>query len=110
MISAGLAAVESDQVKASNRGRVAVAVHSQDASALAATLARERERALLFRTLATLRTDIPLFEDVEQLRWHGPTPVFAALAARLDAARTGTKTSTASRSGGAPVLKSRARR
>jgi len=85
-------------------------VNAANASALAATLARERERALLFRTLATLRTDIPLFEDVEQLRWHGPTPVFAALAARLDAARTGTKTSTASRSGGAPVLKSRARR
>jgi 5'-3' exonuclease len=85
-------------------------VNAANASALAATLARERERALLFRTLATLRTDIPLFEDVEQLRWHGPTPVFAALAARLDAARTGTKTSTASRSAGAPVLKSRARR
>ena len=37
-------------------------------SALADTLARERERALLFRTLATLRTDIALFDDVDQLR------------------------------------------
>lgn len=52
--------------------------------ALAQTLTRERDHALLFRTLATLRTDIPLFEDVNQLRWHGPTPAFAALAARLD--------------------------
>ncbi|SPF47193.1 hypothetical protein SBA4_3670004 [Candidatus Sulfopaludibacter sp. SbA4] len=37
-------------------------------SALADTLVRERERALLFRTLATLRTDIALFDDVDQLR------------------------------------------
>lgn len=56
------------------------------AGQLALTLARERERAFLFRTLATLRTDIPLFEDVEELRWKGPTPEFAPLAARLDAA------------------------
>lgn len=39
------------------------------ASTLADTLVRERERALLFRTLATLSTDIKLFEDVGQLRW-----------------------------------------
>jgi 5'-3' exonuclease len=38
------------------------------AATLAKTLERDRERALLFRTLATLRTDIPLFEDVETLR------------------------------------------
>jgi 5'-3' exonuclease len=63
-------------------------VNAANASALAATLSRERERALLFRKLATLRTDIALFDDVEQLRWNGPTPVFAALAARLDAAVT----------------------
>jgi 5'-3' exonuclease len=55
---------------------------------LAQTLSRERERALLFRTLATLRTDIVLFDDVDQLRWSGPTPEFAAIAARLDAAVT----------------------
>jgi 5'-3' exonuclease len=55
-------------------------------SSLAATLAREQDRALLFRTLATLRTDIALFDDVDQLRWNGPTPSFAALGARLDAA------------------------
>src|ERR1700691_4588126 len=61
-------------------------VNAANASALAGTLARERERALLFRTLATLRTDIALFDDVDKLRWSGPTPAFAALAARLDTA------------------------
>jgi 5'-3' exonuclease len=63
-------------------------VNVTNASALAATLTRERDHALLFRTLATLRTDIPLFDDVDELRWNGPTPAFAALAARLDAAIT----------------------
>ena len=46
-------------------------VNAASASALASTLSRERDRALLFRTLATLRTDIPLFDDVDQLRWKG---------------------------------------
>ncbi len=63
-------------------------VNVASASTLAATLTRERDNALLFRTLATLRTDIALFDDVEQLRWSGPKPEFEALAARLDAAKT----------------------
>lgn len=63
-------------------------VNAASAGALAATLRREWDNALLFRTLATLRTEIPLFDDVEQLRWTGPTAAFDALAARLDAART----------------------
>jgi 5'-3' exonuclease len=54
------------------------------ASSLAATLRREHDLAFLFRTLATLRTDIPLFENVDQLEWKGPAPQFEALAARLD--------------------------
>lgn len=54
-----------------------------NAGALAGTLSHDRELALLFRTLATLRTDIALFENVEQLCWSGPSPKFAALAARL---------------------------
>jgi 5'-3' exonuclease len=66
-------------------------VNAASAGALAHTLASERDNALLFRTLATLRTDIPLFEDVDQLRWDGPTPNFAALAARFDAAITEAK-------------------
>jgi len=63
-------------------------VNVSSASALADTLSRERDHALLFRTLATLRTDINLFDDVDELRWNGPTPAFAAIAARLDAAIT----------------------
>jgi 5'-3' exonuclease len=38
---------------------------------LAHVLQEERDRALLFRTLATLRTDIALFDDVESLRYGG---------------------------------------
>jgi 5'-3' exonuclease len=66
-------------------------VNATGASTLAATLAREWEHAQLFRTLATLRTDIPLFDNVDQLQWNGPTPAFAAIAARLDAAVTENK-------------------
>jgi 5'-3' exonuclease len=50
---------------------------------LALTFARERDRAFLFRDLATLRTDIDLFRSVDELKWHGPTPAFKAMAARL---------------------------
>src|SRR5213079_2807600 len=42
-----------------------------------------RERALLFKNLATLRTDAPLFRDVNELEWRGPTDAFAACAQRL---------------------------
>ena len=43
--------------------------------------------ALLFKTLATLRTDAPLFADVEQIRWNGATPAFPAWAERIGDAR-----------------------
>jgi 5'-3' exonuclease len=62
-------------------------VNASRPAALAETLVRERDRALLFRTLATLRTDLDLFSDVDGLRWEGPTPAFAALGRALDAAR-----------------------
>jgi len=42
-----------------------------------------RELALLFKTLATLRTDAPLFADVDELRWRGPTNAFPAFAERI---------------------------
>jgi 5'-3' exonuclease len=42
-----------------------------------------RELALLFKNLATLRTDAPLFGDVDELRWRGPTHTFTALAAKI---------------------------
>jgi 5'-3' exonuclease len=44
---------------------------------------KRRERALLFKALATLRTDARLFDDVEELRWHGPTKGFEAYATQL---------------------------
>jgi 5'-3' exonuclease len=46
-----------------------------------------RRRAVLFKTLATLRTDAALFAGVEELRWRGPTAAFPAWAARLGDAR-----------------------
>jgi 5'-3' exonuclease len=70
-------------------------VNAANASALAGTLFRERKLALLFRELATLRTDIELFDDVDHLRWVGPTPGFAALAVQLDAAVTEKKRTVA---------------
>jgi 5'-3' exonuclease len=51
---------------------------------LAATLADQYDAALLYRTLATLRTDVPLGEDRADLEWKGvPKPRFTALCARL---------------------------
>jgi len=41
----------------------------------------------LFKTLATLRTDAPLFHDVDELRWRGPTGAFAAWTERVGDAR-----------------------
>jgi len=43
-------------------------------------LGEQRERALLFKNLATLRTDAPVFRDVDELQWRGPTSGFAACA------------------------------
>jgi 5'-3' exonuclease len=51
---------------------------------LSANLCRDRQLATLFRTLATLRTDISVFESIEDLRWKGPTPAFSEIARRLD--------------------------
>jgi 5'-3' exonuclease len=46
-------------------------------------LGEQRELALLFKKLATLRTDAPLFANVDELRWRGPTQAFAAMVERL---------------------------
>jgi hypothetical protein len=46
------------------------------------TLGANLESALLFKNLATLRTDLPLFTDIEDLRWKGPTTGFPAWAER----------------------------
>src|SRR5215469_10647496 len=50
-------------------------------------LGEQRKLALLFKKLATLRTDAPLFKKVETLRWRGPTPAFAAWTERMKAPR-----------------------
>jgi 5'-3' exonuclease len=74
-------------------------VNATNAGALADTLCREWENALLFRKLATLRTDIALFDDIEQLRWNGPKPGFEAIAAELDGAVTERRKAGSSKSG-----------
>jgi 5'-3' exonuclease len=50
-------------------------------------LGTRREQALLFKRLATLRTDEKLFDDVDTLRWHGPLPHFADLAKKMGEVR-----------------------
>jgi 5'-3' exonuclease len=55
-----------------------------NAVTLADTLVRQRKQALLFRTLATLKADIPLFKKVDELQWTGPTSAFDAIGRLLD--------------------------
>lgn len=55
------------------------------AASLAAKLGDHWDEALLFRDLATLRTDTALFEDVEELRWKGPDPQLASVCEELGA-------------------------
>src|SRR5437763_3367797 len=50
-------------------------------------LGEQRDLALLFKKLATLRTDAPLFKNSKKLRWRGATPAFAAWADRMEAPR-----------------------
>jgi 5'-3' exonuclease len=58
------------------------------AAALAASLREHRELAYLFRELATLVTDVPLAEALDDLRWRGvPRVAFTTLAERLDQPR-----------------------
>jgi 5'-3' exonuclease len=52
-----------------------------------AVLGAQRELALLFQNLATLRSDEPLFNTVDDLRWRGPTPTFASVAVQLGDSR-----------------------
>jgi 5'-3' exonuclease len=53
------------------------------ANRLANVLFEQWVDALLYRTLATLRTDVPVFDDVRELEWKGPHPEFEAYARRL---------------------------
>src|SRR5207302_1133413 len=52
-----------------------------------ALLGDRRDLALLFKDLATLRTDAPLFHDVDALQWRGPASAFASCTERMQAPR-----------------------
>jgi len=66
-------------------------VDVRGANRLAGTLADQRDLALLFRDLATLRADAGVLDDVEDLRWKGPAPGFDDLAEVIDAGRALTR-------------------
>ena len=61
-------------------------VNAARPGALSITLEKDRELALLFRDLATIRTNIPVFDAVDDLQWQGPTPAYETFKARFDAA------------------------
>jgi 5'-3' exonuclease len=56
-----------------------------------AVLGERRELALLFKKLATLRSDAPLFGDVDELQWRGPTQAFTELAPQMGGERVLTR-------------------
>ncbi|MCB0963335.1 MAG: flap endonuclease [Acidimicrobiales bacterium] len=56
------------------------------AAKLGATLVEQFDDALLFRMIATIRTEAPTVDDIDELRWTGPRPELAEVAERLDAA------------------------
>jgi len=62
-------------------------VKVRGAKKLAQTLVEQREVALRFRDLATLREDAPVFDSVEQVRWVGPQANFFDLCAKMNAGR-----------------------
>ena len=63
------------------------AVKVRGAKKLAQTLVEQREVALRFRDLATLREDAPVFDSVEQIRWVGPQARFFDLCAKMNVGR-----------------------
>jgi 5'-3' exonuclease len=50
-----------------------------------------RKNALLFKKLATLKTDAPLFDDVEELHWRGATKAFGPMTEKISDARLATR-------------------
>jgi 5'-3' exonuclease len=61
-------------------------VNVSNSKGLSEVLNSKRDLAFLFRDIATLRTDLPLFATVDDLLWKGPTPAFPPMADRLDKA------------------------
>ncbi|MDX6499793.1 MAG: 5-3 exonuclease [Blastocatellia bacterium] len=62
------------------------------------------ERALLFKTLAMLRTDAPLFADVDELRWTGPTASFASMTEKIGDTRLATRVRKLEKSSASPQI------
>ena len=58
-------------------------VRIPNATALGTALRAHWDQALLFRHLATLRTDVPVFETVDDLAWSGPVPTFESWSREL---------------------------
>jgi 5'-3' exonuclease len=58
-------------------------------------LGADRERALLFKRLATLRSDAPVLRAVDDLEWRGPAPRFADFVARFENPRLGERAARA---------------
>jgi hypothetical protein len=61
-------------------------VNVSNPKGISEVLNSKRDLAFLFRDLATLRTDLPLFAAVDDLLWKGPTTAFPPIADRLDKA------------------------
>jgi 5'-3' exonuclease len=66
-------------------------VEVRGADRLAKTLQENFKLALLFRDLATLRTNEPRIRSPNQVRWTGPKPAFEAICKRLDDAQLASK-------------------
>ena len=62
------------------------------------------ERALLFKTLATLRTDAPLFADVDELCWTGPDASFVSMTEKIGDARLATRVRKSAKSSASPQI------
>jgi 5'-3' exonuclease len=70
---------------------------------LAESLFAAWDEALLYRTLATLRLDVPVFDSVDDLRWNGPRDNFEQSSERLRAKDLYRRVSAKAQSGAAPV-------
>lgn len=62
-------------------------IEVRGAAKLAATLVDQQSAVMLYRNLATLRTDADLFRSVDELQWNGPLPEFEALCESMNATR-----------------------
>jgi 5'-3' exonuclease len=65
-------------------------------------LGERREQALLFKNLATLRADAPLYREVEALRWRGPGEGFTAVAQQLGEERLAARAAAAAAKAASP--------